>query len=266
MTSIHPTAIVADEAEIADDVEIGPFCVVGPHVKLSAGVSLRSHVCVEGTTTVGEGTTIFPFASIGLPPQDKKYQGEESRLDIGAHCIIREHVTINPGTQGGGLVTRIGERCLILVGAHVAHDCVIGNEVILVNNVLLGGHVVLEDFVIVGGGAAVHQFVRIGTHAFVGGMSALENDVIPFGSAIGNRANLGGLNIVGLKRRGFERESIHALRRAYRLLFAQEGTLKERLADVDTAFPDDVNVQRIVAFIRSGGDRAICTPRGGREV
>jgi len=266
VTSIHPTAIVADEAEIADGVEIGPFCIVGPRVKLAAGVCLRSHICVDGTTSIGDNTTIFPFASIGLPPQDKKYQGEESRLEIGANCIIREHVTINPGTQGGGLVTRIGERCLILVGAHVAHDCVIGNDVILVNNVLLGGHVTLEDFAIIGGGAAVHQFVRVGAHAFVGGMSGVENDVIPFGSALGNRANLGGLNIVGLKRRGFERDSIHALRRSYRLLFAQEGTLKERLSDVEAAFPDEPNVQRIVAFIREGGDRAICTPRGAREV
>ncbi|WP_026380142.1 acyl-ACP--UDP-N-acetylglucosamine O-acyltransferase [Afifella pfennigii] len=266
MTSIHPTAVVADEAELAEDVEIGPFCVVGPRVKLAGGVCLRSHVVVEGTTSIGAGSTVFPFAAIGSPPQDKKYEGEESRLEIGSDCTIREHATINPGTRGGGLVTRIGDRCMLLVGAHVAHDCVIGNDVILVNHVLLGGHVTIDDCAIIGGGAAVHQFVRIGAHAFVGGMSGVENDLIPFGLALGNRANLGGLNIVGLKRRGFEREAIHALRRAYRLLFAQEGTLKERLNDVESAFPDDVHVQRIVSFIREGGDRAICTPRGAREV
>ncbi|MCT8266005.1 MULTISPECIES: acyl-ACP--UDP-N-acetylglucosamine O-acyltransferase [Afifella] len=266
MASIHPSAIVADGAKLAEDVEVGPFCVVGAGVELRSGVALRSHVVVDGATTIGECTTIFPFASVGMPPQDKKFQGEESRLEIGAHCVIREHVTINPGTEGGGLVTRIGDRCLLLVGAHVAHDCIIGNDVILVNNVLLGGHISIADFAIIGGGAALHQFVRVGEHAFVGGMSAVENDVIPFGSAIGNRANLGGLNIVGLKRRGYEREAIHSLRRAYRLLFAQEGTLHERLRDVAQEFADDANVQKIVSFIEEGGSRAICTPRGGREV
>jgi UDP-N-acetylglucosamine acyltransferase len=216
---------------------------------------------VDGTTTIGDGSQIFPFASVGMRPQDRKYAGEASRLEIGRNCIIREHVTINPGTDAGGLLTRIGDNCLLLVGSHVAHDCVLGNDVTLVNHATLGGHCRIEDHVILGGLSAVHQFVRIGAHAFVGGMSGVENDIIPFGLAIGNRAELGGLNIVGLTRAGFPRESIHVLRRAYRTLFGPEGTLKERLADVEAEFAGDANVRRVIDFIREGGDRALCTPR-----
>jgi UDP-N-acetylglucosamine acyltransferase len=175
--------------------------------------------------------------------------------------VIREHVTINPGTEAGGLVTEIGDECLLLVGSHVAHDCRLGNHVILVNHATLGGHCRLDDYVIVGGLSALHQFVRIGESGFVGGMTGVENDVIPFGSVLGNRASLGGLNIVGLTRRGFSREAIHRLRRAYRTLFGPEGTLKERLADVEEEFGDDEHVRKIIAFIRAGGDRSICTPR-----
>ncbi len=263
MSGVHPTAIVEDGAELADGVSVGPYAIVGARVKLGAGVTIHPHVVIGGETMIGEGSEIFPFASIGLPPQDKKYHGEASRLEIGRNCTIREHVTINPGTEGGGLLTRIGDDCLILVGAHVAHDCRVGNNVILVNHATLGGHCRIGDFAILGGLSAVHQFVRIGESGFVGGMSGVENDVIPFGSAIGNRAELGGLNIVGLTRRGFAREAIHQLRRAYRTLFGPEGTLKERLADVEEEFSEDANVGKIVAFIREGGDRAICTPRRG---
>jgi UDP-N-acetylglucosamine acyltransferase len=261
LPQIHPTAIVEDGAELAEDAFVGPYCVVSSGVSLGAGVTLHSHVVVGGRTSIGAGSTIFPFASVGLPPQDMKYQGEESRLEIGRNCTIREHVTINPGTEGGGLLTRIGDDCLLLVGAHVAHDCVIGNRVILVNHATLGGHCRIDDYAILGGLSAVHQYVRIGESGFVGGMSGVENDIIPFGSAIGNRAELGGLNIVGLTRRGFSREAIHRLRRAYRTLFGPEGTLKERLADVAEEFAGDENVMKIVEFIREGGDRAICTPR-----
>lgn len=261
MPNLHPTAVVEPGAEIAEDVSIGPFCVVSAGVALDQGVRLHSHVVVGGATRIGAGSEIFPFASIGLPPQDRKYRGEASRLEIGRNCTIREHVTINPGTEGGGRLTRLGDDCLLLVGAHVAHDCIVGDRVTMVNNATLGGHCRIGDHVILGGLSAVHQFVRIGDYAFVGGMSGVENDLIPFGSAIGNRAALGGLNIVGLTRNGFSREAIHALRRAYRILFAPDGTLKERLADVEEEFAGDENVGKMVGFIREGGERAICTPR-----
>ena len=261
MAEIHPTAIVEQGAELADSVAVGPYSIVESGVRLADGVKVHAHVVIGGRTTIGPGCEIFPFASVGLPPQDKKYHGEPSRLEIGRICTIREHVTINPGTEGGGMLTRIGDECLLLVGAHVAHDCEVGSHVILVNHATLGGHCRIGDYAILGGLSAVHQFVRIGESGFVGGMSGVENDVIPFGSAIGNRAELGGLNIVGLTRRGFSREAIHQLRRAYRTLFGPEGTLKERLTDVEEEFAGDENVRKIVEFIRAGGDRAICSPR-----
>lgn len=261
MPEIHPTAIVETGADLAESASVGPYCLVPAGVRLGPGVRLHSHVVVGGNTSIGAGTQIFPFASVGLPPQDRKYRGEASRLEIGRNCTIREHVTINPGTEGGGLLTRIGDGSLLLVGSHVAHDCILGNNVTLVNHATLGGHCRIGDHVIVGGLSAVHQFVRIGEHGFVGGMSGVENDIIPFGSAIGNRASLGGLNIVGLTRHGFSRESIHRLRRAYRTLFGPEGTLKERLADVEEEFSEDENVRNVIEFIREGGDRALCMPR-----
>lgn len=264
MPEVHPTAIVEDGARIGDDVRIGPYSVVGPEVVLEQGVVLSGHVVVDGRTTVGANTRIFPFASIGTPPQDKKFAGEDSVLNIGAENIIREHVTMNPGTDGGGGVTTIGNGGLFMVGAHVAHDCEIGDNVILVNNVTLGGHVIVHDHAIVGGLSGVHQFVRIGQHAMVGGMSAVESDVIPYGSVMGNRAHLSGLNIVGLKRRGFEREQIHSLRNAYRLLFAAEGTMQERLADVAEMFTDHSLVMEIVEFIRKDSSRALCQPKSDR--
>jgi UDP-N-acetylglucosamine acyltransferase len=261
MSHIHPTAVIEDGAQIGADCTIGPFCVIGAQVKLGAGSVLHSHVAIAGDTAIGENAKIFPFASVGHAPQDLKYRDEPSRLVIGSHVLIRENVTINPGTQGGGLLTSLGDHVVLLAGAHVAHDCQIGHHVILVNNVMLAGHCSIGDHAIIGGGAATHQYVRVGPHAFVGGMSALENDLIPYGTALGNRAYLGGLNIVGLKRRGFNREDIHALRRAYRLLFAEEGTLKERVEDVAGEFGSLPLVQEIVTFIREGSDRAICVPR-----
>jgi UDP-N-acetylglucosamine acyltransferase len=218
MPQIHPTAIIAPGARVADDVAIGPYCVIGEHVALAAGVSLKSHVVVEGRTTIGERTRVFPFASIGHEPQDLKYDGEESALEIGHDNTIREHVTMNPGTAGGGLVTRVGNHCLFMVGAHVAHDCQIGDHVILVNNATLAGHVVMEDYAILGGLSAVHQFVRVGRHAMIGGMSGVERDVIPYGQVMGDRARLNGLNIICMQRRGFSRDDIHRpRRRAHRL-------------------------------------------------
>jgi UDP-N-acetylglucosamine acyltransferase len=260
MRDIHPTALIDPKAEIADSVSVGPYCVVGKDVRLDAGVRLVSHVAVAGHTRIGENTQVFPFASIGHQPQDLKYRGEPSRLEIGRNNVVREHVTMNPGTEGGGMITRVGDNCLFMMAAHVAHDCQLGDNVILVNNATLGGHVFIDDWAIVGGMSAVHQFVRIGRHAMIGGCSAVESDIIPYGSAVGNRAHLSGLNLVGLKRRDFSRDTIHDLRRAYRLIFAQEGELAERLADVSDLFSQVEPVMEIVKFMRSPSSRAICQP------
>jgi UDP-N-acetylglucosamine acyltransferase len=260
MSNIHPTADIHPDAQIGNDVTIGPFCCVGQHVTVEDGVQLLSHVVVDGITTIGEGTRIFPFASIGYEPQDLKYHGEQSRLVIGKNNVIREHVTMNPGTEGGGMLTTVGDGCLFMMAAHVAHDCQIGDNVILVNNATLGGHVEIGDWAIIGGLSAVHQFVRIGRHAMVGGMSGVENDVIPYGSVVGNRAHLSGLNLVGLKRRGFSRDTIHDLRRAYRLIFAQEGTQSERITDVAELFPNVEPIMEIISFMEVDSSRAICQP------
>lgn len=259
-TTIHPTAVIEDGAQIGDDVSIGPYCVIGGQVKLGSGAMLHSHVVLFGDTEIGDGARIYPFASIGSPPQDLKYKGEPSRLVIGINAMIREHVTINPGTEGGGLITKVGDNCLFMIGAHVAHDCMVGDHVILVNNATLAGHVEVGDFAILGGLSAVHQFVRIGRHAMVGGMSGVENDVIPYGSVVGNRAHLSGLNLIGLKRRNFSRDTIHDMRRAYRLIFAQEGTMAERLQDVAELFGDNEPVMEIVEFVQYDSKRQICQP------
>jgi UDP-N-acetylglucosamine acyltransferase len=258
---IHPSAVVEDGARIGAGTRIGPFCHIGPHAVLGEGCDLKSHVVVAGHTTIGPRALIFPFASIGHQPQDLKFKGEVTTLRIGADCMIREGVTMNPGTVTGTSETVVGDRCVFLTGSHVAHDCTVGNDVIFSNNVMMAGHCTIGDFAIVSGGAGVHQFVRIGHHAFVGGLAAVENDIIPFGMALGNRAYLAGLNIIGLRRRGFSRDEIHGLRRAYRLLFANEGTLKERVEDVAGEFESHATVQEIISFIRAGGERAICTPR-----
>lgn len=261
MSEIHPTAIIDPQARIGDGVSIGPYSIVGPDVSLGEGCTLLSHVVVEGRTEIGPNTRIYPFASIGHQPQDMKYQGEPSTLVIGANNILREHVTVNPGTAGGGMTTVIGNNCLMMVGAHVAHDCEVGNHVIMANNATLAGHVVVEDFAIIGGLSAIHQFCRIGRHAMVGGMSGVENDVIPYGSVMGDRARLSGLNIVGLKRRGISRSDISALRKAYRLMFAEEGTMAERLEDVVEGYREHEAVMEIVDFVRSDSGRAICQPK-----
>jgi UDP-N-acetylglucosamine acyltransferase len=261
MSDIHPTAIIAPGAKLADDVAIGPYCVIGEHVALHAGVSLKSHVVIDGRTTIGERTRIFPFASIGFETQDLKYKGEPSSLEIGHDNTIREHVTINPGTEGGGMVTRVGDHCLLMVGAHVAHDCQIGDHVILVNNATLGGHVVIEDHAILGGLSAVHQFVRIGRHAMIGGMSGVERDVIPYGLVMGDRARLTGLNIIGMQRRGFSRDDIQGLRTAYTFLFSSVRTLTERVDEVAERFGGIRPVDDIIAFIRADSSRAICQPK-----
>lgn len=261
MPTIHPTAIIEKGAKIGEGVAIGPYCCVGPEVTLGAGVILESHVVLGGNTTLGPQTHVFPFASLGLPPQDLKFKGEKTTLVIGAYNVIREHVTMNPGTEGGGGITRIGSHCLFMVGAHVAHDCHVGDHVILANNAAIAGHVHVGDHAIIGGLSAIHQFVRIGHHAMIGGMSGVESDIVPYGSATGERASLSGLNITGMKRRGFSREDIHALRNAYRMLFAPEGTLEERLEDVSRLFGHSPVVMEVVAFMRAESSRALCLPR-----
>ncbi len=263
MAQSHATAIVHPDASVAEDAEIGPYCIIGANVTLGPGVKLHSHVVVDGHTEIGEKTEIYPFASIGTPPQDLKYAGEASTLVIGKRNRIREHVTMNPGTEGGGMVTRVGDDGLFMVGVHIAHDCIVGNNVIMANNATLAGHIVVEDFAIIGGLSAIHQFVRIGRHAMVGGMSGVENDVIPYGSVMGDRARLSGLNIVGLKRRGFNKEDVHNLRRAYRMLFADEGTMGERVQDVAKLFDGNGGVMEIVKFMAAESSRGITQPRSG---
>ena len=261
MAAIHATAIVESGATLGDHVTIGPYSIVGADVALGNDVVLHSHVVVAGNSDIGAGTQVYPFASLGNPPQDLKYQGERSQLLIGANNTIREHVTMHPGTAGGRLVTRIGDDCLFMVATHVAHDCDIGDHVIMANNATLGGHVKVGDYAIIGGLAAVHQFVRIGAHAIIGGMSGVEQDVIPYGSAMGDRARLRGLNLVGLQRRQFSRDDIHVLRTAYRLLFAQEGTMGERIDVVVELYSDNHAVMEIVGFMRADTSRNVLQPK-----
>ena len=263
MAEVHATAIVESGARLGQGVVVGPYCTVGPDVVLEDGVGLISHVVAAGRTTIGPRTTVYPFASIGMPPQDLKYKGEPSHLEIGADNVIREHATMTPGTQGGGMLTRVGDNGLFMAGTHVAHDCTVGDHVVLANNASLGGHVVVDDYAILGGLAGVHQFCRIGAHSFVGAMSSVVQDVIPYGSASGDRARLVGLNIVGLRRREFSRADIQALRTAYRLLFAEEGTPSERIEDVAEMYSDNPAVMDIVAFMRADTTRAICQPTAG---
>ncbi len=257
---IHQTAIIEKGAKLGADVAVGAYCVVGAEVVLGDRVTLHSHVVISGKTTIGDDTEIFPFASIGSTPQDLKYHNEPSTLTIGKRNKIREHVTMNPGTEGGGMVTKVGDDCLFMMGAHVAHDCQVGNRVILANNATLAGHVHVGDGAIIGGLSAVHQFVRIGHHAMIGGMSGIENDVIPYGQASGKRANLVGLNLIGLKRSGADREEIQALRQAFTQLFEGEGTLAERRKKVSATYEKSATVGEIMAFLNAQSDRALCLP------
>jgi UDP-N-acetylglucosamine acyltransferase len=263
--NIHPSSIVEDGAIIGEGAEIGPFCHIGPRVKLGAGASLKSHVVIAGNTTIGERARIFPFSSIGHEPQDLKYQGEENSLVIGDDCMIREGVTMNPGTAGDDSQTIVGNRCTFLAYAHVAHDCKIGDNVIFSNSVMLAGHCKVGDNVIIGGGAGVHQFCRIGRNSFIGGLAGVEADVIPFGMALGNRAYLGGLNLIGMKRAGIARDSIHKTRNAFKQLFSGETNVTEAVENVSAEMGDDPVVAEILEFIRQSGDRSLCTPRPKNE-
>jgi len=261
MPDIHPSAIVDPGAKLGSNVKIGPFSVIGPHVKLGDNCTLHSHVVVEGHTTLGDNCQIFPFASIGHSPQDIRFKGEDSRLEIGENTVIREYVTINPGTERGGMVTKVGANCFLMAHSHVAHDCTVGDHVIMANGATLGGHCVIGHHAILGGLCACHQFVRIGEYAFVGGMSGVEHDVIPYGMIFGERASLRGLNLVGLKRQGLSRDEVRNLRKAYDLLFNEEGTLMERAEKVMKKFPDESLIARMVGFVRDESSRSISTPK-----
>jgi UDP-N-acetylglucosamine acyltransferase len=265
-TMIHPTAIIGPRAVIGEGVNVGPYCTIGDGVELGDGVQLVSHVAIAGRTSIGPRTRVFPFASVGFEPQDLKYRGEPSTLVIGADCTIREHVTLSPGTEGGGMITRVGDHCLLMIGTHVGHDCVLGDHVILSNNVGIAGHCVIGDYAILGGHAGVKQFVHIGAHAFIGGMTRVDNDVIPFGMSIGNPGHLAGLNLVGLKRRSFDRENIHNLRAAYRMIFSNEGTLRERVEDAAKIFEGDPLVSEVIDFIQKPSAGTLMLPQNGAEM
>ena len=257
---VHPSAVVADGAVLGAGCEVGPFCVIGPKVRLGAGVVLKSHVVIEGDTEIGDGTTVFPFSVIGEIPQDLKFKGEATRLRIGARNRIREHVTINTGTEGGGGLTRVGDDCLLMAGCHIAHDAQVGDRVIVVNSSAIAGHVVLEDDVIVGGLSGIHQHVRVGRGAIIGALSMVTADVLPHGLVMGPRAALEGLNLVGLKRRGVARADITALRAAFMTLKEGEGTFAAR-AERLSGETDSEYVRQMVAFILGDSDRNFLTPR-----
>jgi len=249
---IDPSARISSGAVIGSGVSIGPFCTIGPNVKLADGVRLMSHVNVAGHTTIGARTVVYPFASLGTPPQSLGYKGEPTRLEVGEDNDIREHVTMNTGTAADRGVTTVGNNCFFMVGSHVAHDCVVGNKVIFANNVLLGGHSQIGDNVVFGGGVAVRQFVRIGEGAMIVGLSGVRADVIPFGMAHGPLAHLVGLNVVGMRRRGLTKSDLHRVRSAYQALFFGEGEFKPRIDKVAAEYASDALVMRIVDFIRAG--------------
>lgn len=260
-TIIHPTAIVDSAAEIGEDVEIGPYCVVGPNVILENGVKLKSHASITGRTRLCENVEIYDHAAIGGPPQVLGFKDEgNSRVEIGPRTIMREFTNVHAGSPSEGGLTRVGADCLFMSYSHAAHDCDIGDKCVIANGTQIGGHVKVGEQVWMGGQVAVHQHCRIGKHAFLGGGAIAVTHVIPYGSVIGNQARLAGLNIVGLKRRGFSRQTIHDLRAAYRLLFAEEGTFSERLADTEQTYAASAEVMDIVSFIKEAKSRSICMP------
>lgn len=263
MPRIDPTARVENTAGLADDVVIGPYCIVGPHVVLGPGVKLHSHVNIQGDTTIGAGTEVFPFASLGTPPQSVHYKGERTQLVIGENCLLREHVTANIGTAGGTGVTRIGSGVMMMTGSHVGHDCAVGDSVIFANNAVLGGHVSVGDFTFLGGQCAVHQFTRIGAQCMISGLTGVREDVIPFGNVLGQAGKLVGLNVVGMRRRGFTKAQIHEARAVYRDLFFGEGTFDARLEQVRGQVDQSIFAAQVVAFIDADRKRPVCHPSRG---
>ncbi len=256
---IHNSSVIDKKAKISKNVKIGPFCYVGPNVELSENVELISNVHIEGNTKVGKGTKIFPFASIGTAPQDLKYKGESNSLEIGENNMIREYVTINPGTSGGGSKTIVGNNCLFMISAHIAHDCKVGNNVVIANNVPLGGHATIEDSVVIGGNSAVQQFTRIGRLAMIGGMTGVLKDVIPFGLSFGNRNYLQGINLIGLRRKKYENKKIMELNDAYSKIFSSNN-LQENLSKINGEYKENELIKEVINFIEKDKKRPICTP------
>ncbi len=254
---VHPTAVVDPRAELDSDVEIGPYCVVGAGVKIGKGCRIHAHAVLDGRTTLGPGNVIFPFASVGTVPQDLKYKGEPSELVIGERNTIREYVSLNPGTAGGGMVTRVGNQNLLMMQCHIAHDCILGDRNVIANGATLGGHVVIEDFVIVGGLVGIHQFVRIGAGAILGAGSMVSKDVPPYCNATGDRARLRGLNLEGLRRRGFDKSVIALIRKAYRIAFQSALRTEEALKKIREELPAIPEIEKFVSFI-AGSERGIC--------
>jgi len=256
---INESSVIDAKAKIGKNVKIGPFCFVGPQVQLDEDVELISNVHIEGNTKIGKGTKIFPFASIGTAPQDLKYKGEPNSLKIGENNIIREHVTINPGTSGGGSKTIVGNNCLLMISSHIAHDCKIGNNVVIANNVPLGGHVTIEDSVVIGGNSAVQQFTRIGRLAMIGGMTGVLKDVIPFGLSFGNRNYLKGINLIGLRRKKYDNKRIKELDQAYKKIFSSNN-LQENVSKINGEYKGNELVEEVTNFIEKDKKRPICTP------
>ena len=256
---IHKTAIIDDKTKIAPSTEIGPYTVIGPNVEIGENVKIYSHVNISGNTTIGKENKIYPFASIGNDPQDLKYNGEETKLIIGDNNKIREYVTINPGTEGGGGLTKIGNNCLLMISSHIAHDCHVGNNVIIANNVPLGGHAIIEDHVVIGGNSAVQQFTRIGKMAMIGGMTGVLHDVIPYGLSTGNRNTLNGLNLIGLRRAKLDNKNILGLSEAYKEIFATKN-ITENISKLNGAFKENPLVKNVIEFITKDKKRSICTP------
>ena len=257
MAKIHPTAVVDPHAELAGDVEIGPYVVIGANVKIAEGAKIQSHAVIDGFTTMGRGNVVFPFATVGTIPQDLKYRGEPSELIIGDNNTIREFASLNPGTVGGGMITRVGSQNLLMMYCHIAHDCIVGNRNVIANGATLGGHVVIEDNVIVGGLVGIHQFVRIGSGAILGAGSMVSKDVPPFCNATGDRAKLHGLNVEGMKRRGFENAKIEAIRKAYRIVFRSKLKTADALEKIRRELPELQELEQFISFI-AASERGIC--------
>lgn len=263
MPKIDPSARVENPAGLSDDVEIGPYCIIGPDVVLQEGVRLISHVNIQGATTIGARTIVYPFASLGTPPQSVHYKGERTELVVGSDCVIREHATANTGTAGGGGVTRIGNGCMMMMSSHVGHDCTVGNQVVFANNAVLAGHVSVGDHTFLGGQCAVHQHTRIGAQCMISGLTGVREDVIPFGNVLGQAGKLVGLNVVGMKRRGYSRAEMHEARAVYRELFFGEGTFDMRLERVREKVETSPFAATVVSFIDADRKRSLCQPSRG---
>lgn len=258
MSHIHPTAIIEEGASIADDVKIGPYCIIGPHVSLAKGCVLHAHVVIEGHTSIGENCEIFSFACLGKAPQHLRYEGEPSELIIGRNNIIREHVTMHIGTKIGNMKTVIGDNGLFMVASHIAHDCVVGNNFILAQNSALGGHCIVGDNVYFGAYSAAHPFVRIGDSAIIGGLTAVVANVIPYGNVYGERGYLNGVNLIGMKRRGMEKDDIRLVKQAYDAIFTTDGVFQDKVAQIAETYGDVPAIKEIIEFIEAQSERALC--------